>query len=255
MNLAGKRVLVTRPAGQLDGFAAALRAAGATPVAFPAIRIAPARDPDALDRALRKLACYEWLVLTSANGVAAVWSRLEALGLDGLPQALRVAAIGPKTAAALVARRVQPDFVPQEYVAEAILPGLGDLRDSWVLLPRADLARPALPRAIQLAGGLVHEIVAYRTLPAESNPAGLEALRQGVDVITFTSSSTVLNFLALLKKAGLQAGALPGQPIFACIGPITAATASEAGLPVSVVAREYTIEGLITALEAWEDHG
>jgi uroporphyrinogen-III synthase len=255
VNLAGKRVLVTRPSEQMAGFAAALRAAGAVPIPFPVIRIAPAPDPQVLDRALRKLACYDWLVLTSVNGVAAVWSRLAALDLPGIPANVRVAAIGPKTAAALEDRQVRPDFVPPEYLAEAILPGLGEMRDSWFLLPRADLARPALPNAIQQAGGLVHEIVAYRTLPAEIDPVGLEALRQGVDIITFTSSSTVRNFITLLQAAGLQADALAGRPVFACIGPITAGTAREEGLPVGVVAQEYTTEGLIEALRGLKVEG
>ncbi|HEX7975099.1 MAG TPA: uroporphyrinogen-III synthase [Anaerolineales bacterium] len=249
--LSGKRVLVTRPRAQMAEFAAALQAAGAEPVCLPVIEIGPAPDPIALDRALLKLGCYDWLALTSVNGVDAVWKRLQALHLTDLPPTLRVAAIGPKTAEALAGRGVTPDFVPEEYVAEALLPGLGDLRGRWVLLPRADLARPALAEAIRAAGGVAHEIAAYRTLPARPDPAGLEALKAGTDVVTFTSSSTVRNFAALASAAGLDPLRLPGSPVFACIGPITAATAQGEGFVVSVVAQEYTTAGLVQALETY----
>ena len=110
-----------------------------------------------------------------------------------------MAAIGPKTAEALKAHGVTPDFVPEEYVAEAILPGLGDLRGQWVLLPRAEIARKALPEAITAAGGVAHEIAVYQTLPAEPDAEGFAALRSGVDVITLTSPSTVQNFLAIVQ--------------------------------------------------------
>jgi uroporphyrinogen-III synthase len=252
MELTGKRVLITRPRHQAAGFAASLRAAGAEPVLFPTIRIAPLGHSPALDGALRHLANYDWLVLTSLNGVTQTWERLAVLGVPGLPAGLRVAAIGPHTAAALQAHGVQPAFVPAEYVAEAILPGLGDLRGRRVLLLRADRARPALAQAIRAAGGLPDEITVYQTLPAEADPAGLAALRQGVDVVTFTSASTVEHFVSLVTSAGLDPRALPGQPILACIGPITQAAACRHGLTVAVVASEYTTEGLIEALLAYE---
>jgi uroporphyrinogen-III synthase len=115
MNLSGTRILITRPRNQADEFAAALRAAGAEPLFFPAIQIRPLENPAALDRALRQLPCYAWVVFTSVNGVEAVWDRLEALGQPGIPQGVRVSAIGPKTAAALQAKGTEPDFVPDEY--------------------------------------------------------------------------------------------------------------------------------------------
>ena len=248
MNLTNARILITRPRRQADSFAIALRAAGAKPIFFPVIEIGPIDDTAPLDRALTSLTCYEWLVLTSVNGVEAVWKRFAALGLPGIPIGVRVAAIGPKTAAALQVRGVNPDFVPDEYVAEAILPGLGCLDRRWVLLPRADIARPALAQAIQATGGIAHEITVYRTLPANLDPAGLAALSTGVDVVTFTSSSTVRNFIALASAAGLNPFHLAGNPVFACIGPITGATAVEQGLPVEIVAETYTTEGLLKAL-------
>jgi uroporphyrinogen-III synthase len=253
MNLHGTRILITRPRRQAQEFAAALRTAGAEPVFFPTIEIRPLEDPSALDRALLQLSCYAWVVLTSVNGVTSVWERLAALGLPGLPHGVRVAAIGPKTAAALQARGVQPDFVPDEYVAEAVLPGLGELDGRWVLLPRADLARPALAQAILAAGGIAHAVTAYRTLPASPDPEDLQALREGVDIVTFTSSSTVRNFVALVQEAGLDPLHLPGEPLIACLGPITAATAVENGFTVSLVAAEYTTSRLLAALQEYRD--
>lgn len=248
MDLNAKKVLITRPRCQADEFAAALQQTGALAVFFPVIEIAAVEDPTALDQALSTLDSYHWLVLTSANGVLAVWERLQVLGITGLPSSLRVAAIGPKTAQALLAAGVQPDFVPDEYIAEAILPGMGALRGQRVLLLRADLARPALALAIRAAGGEAVEIAAYRTVPAGPDSAALLALQSGVQVVTFTSSSTVRNFCALARAAGLDPARLPGLPVLACIGPITAATARQEGLPVDLVAAEYTTAGLLQAL-------
>lgn len=242
------KVLVTRPRRQSDEFAQALRRAGIEPVLFPVIEIAPPVDTASLDHALLRLASYDWIVLTSVNGVEALWNRMRHLGIARLPEKARLAAIGPKTAAALRERGVTPDFVPEQYIAEAILPGLGDLHGRWVLLPRADLARPDLARLIQLQGGVAHEIAVYRTLPAQPDPQALQSLRLGVDVVAFTSSSTVRNFAALARRAGLDPLNLPGNPRFACIGPITAATAHQEGFPVAAVALEYTTQGLLQAI-------
>ncbi len=248
MDLNGKRILITRPKAQSAGFARRLKDLGAIPVFFPVIVIAPVKVNRALDKALRQLDQYDWLVLTSVNGVQVTWDRLSALEIKALPAHLKVAAIGPKTAAALRSVGISPDFVPDEYVAEAILPGLGELSGCRVLLLRADLARQALPQAIRQGGGVAHEFAVYNTVAAQPDPKGLRALRQGVDVVTFTSSSTVRNFISMLRQAGLDPAALPGKPLYACIGPVTAQTAAEEGLPAGLVAGEYTTEGLIKAL-------
>ncbi len=239
------RILVTRPRAQADAFLDGLRVAGFKPICLPVIEIQPVEENPELDQALANLEQYEWIVFTSVNGVEVVLSRLPA---GTVPR--RVAAIGPKTAKALRERGVMPEFVPDEYVAESILPGLGDVRGKRVLLPRAEIARKALPEAIRAAGGTAHEIAVYRTLPAEPDAAGLHALRQGVDWITFTSPSTVENFIELVRGAGLDPWRLPRQPKIACIGPITERAAREAGFEVALVAAEYTTEGLIQALKA-----
>ncbi len=250
MELTGARVLITRPRKQADEFAGALRQAGAVPILFPVIEIGPLKDYSVLDRVLCNLPAYDWLVLTSANGVEAVWERLASLGINGIPGTMKVAAIGPKTAAALASRGVLVSFMPEEYIAEAVLPGLGDLQGRKILLARADIARPALADAIRAVGGEAHELPAYRTLPARLEPGSLEELQAGVDIVTFTSSSTVQNFVALVGSAGLDPLHLPGDPLIACIGPITAATAGEHGFAVDVIASEYTTAGLLEALRS-----
>ncbi len=239
-----KRILVTRPRRQADGLVDGLRVAGFEPVCLPVIEIRPMEDNAALDEALQNLGHYDWIIFTSVNGVDIVFGRLP----EGakLPH---VAAIGPKTAEALRSRGVTPEFIPEEYVAEAILPGLGDVNGKRVLLPRAEIARKALPEAIRAAGGSAHEIAVYRTLPAQPDEAGLAALRDGVDWITFTSPSTVENFVEVVRGERLDPLSLPGNPRSACIGPITERAARAAGFAVTLVAKDYTTEGLVEALK------
>lgn len=244
-----KQILITRPRAQAGDFAERLHAAGFKPIFFPVIEIRPIENNIALERAWAKLDCYDWIVFTSVNAVEVV---LGDKGLGDRGRGVKVAAIGPKTAEVLQARGVTPDFVPDEYVAEAILPGLGDLRGKWVLLPRAEIARKALPEAIAQAGGVPHEISVYQTLPVQPDPECLAALRSGVDVITLTSPSTVQNFVAIARQNGLDPLHLPGNPLFACIGPITEQAAREEGLTNLVVAKEYTTEGLIEIIRTLE---
>jgi uroporphyrinogen III methyltransferase/synthase len=188
------------------------------------------------------------VVFTSLNAVEVVFDKFP--GFSGV--GVKFAAIGPKTAEALKARGITPDFIPQEYVAEAILPGLGDLKGKWILLPRAEIARKELPEAIVQAGGTAHEISVYKTLPTQPDPEALAALKSGVDVVTFTSASSVENFVAVLRYNKLDPLNLPNNPLFACIGPITEQAAREEGLANLVVAKEYTTEGLIEAVRSLE---
>jgi uroporphyrinogen-III synthase len=255
--LSGRRVVVTRPEEQAEGLCSRLRALGAEPVEFPVIAIAPPETGGPLDQAIARLSSYDWLIFTSVNGVEYFWARLEALeALAAGPAQFaaakvaaigpaKVAAIGPATATALRQRGVQVCLVPAEYRAEAILDEIGDVAGQTILLPRADIARPALADGLRGKGAQVDEVPAYRTVPAIPAAAAFDALRAGVDVITFTSSSTVHSFVA--QTAGLSYG----DPRVACIGPVTATTARELGLRVDVVAKEYTIDGLLEALDAW----
>ncbi len=238
-----KKILVTRPRGQAHEFVEGLKAAGFKPVCFPVIRIRPMQDNEQLDQALKNLDQYTWVVFTSVNGVESVFSRMSVA--ITIP---RVAAIGPKTAHALRRHGVEPEFVPDEYVAESILPGLGDLQGKRVLLPRAEIARKALPEAIFAAGGIAHEIAVYQTLPAKPDTQGLSALKKGVDWITFTSPSTVQNFVEIIRQQKMNPFQLKNNPKVACIGPITEKTAKAEGFTVDLVAKPYTTEGLVEAL-------
>ncbi len=236
-SLRGRRIVITRPAEKARRLADRLRSLGAVPIEFPTVRIEPA-DPGPLDDALRALGRFDWVVFTSANGVEAVCARLPAAGKDARDLAARkVAAIGPATAQALRQRGIEPALVPSEFVAEAILASLGDVRGQRFLLPRADIAREALAVGLRDGGADVTEVVAYRTVGAGGPLPDLS----DADAVTFTSSSTVRHFLTT--------GAQVGRAKVVCIGPVTAATARELGLVVDAVADEYTEDGLIQALE------
>ena len=243
-----KKVVITRARAQTDEFADKLRAAGFAPIYFPVIEIQPIENNTALERAISKLSCYEWIVFTSTNAVEVVLDQFPTAGWHDV----KTAAIGPKTAETLKSRGIEPNFVPQEYIAEAILPGLGDLIGKWILLPRAEIARKELPEAISNAGGIAHEITAYKTISAEPDIKELETLRAGVDIVTFTSASTVENFVAIARQNNLDPINLPNNPVFACIGPITQQAAKDAGLRKVVVAKEYTTDGLLEAIKTLE---
>jgi uroporphyrinogen-III synthase len=251
--LASLRVVVTRPIDQAEELCNRLRALGAEPVLFPTITIAPPEAGGPLDQAIARLADYDWIVFTSVNGVEQFWKRLEKVGAHGRaplrPTGLsayrgKIAAIGPATAEAVCQRGASVQLIPAEYRAEAILGEIGDVAGLRILLPRADIARPALANGLRLMGALVDDVPAYRTVPGAPPPAAFNALREGVDVITFTSSSTVRNFVSLTKDLDY------GNPLIACIGPVTADTARELGLRVDVMAQEYTVDGLLDALQA-----
>jgi len=246
------KVLITRPRSQADDFAERLREAGFEPIYFPVIEIRPIENNTELEKAIKNLEKYDWVVFTSVNAVPPTVSPHFLQKWGECPEGTRgvkVAAIGPKTADALRKHNIEPDFIPDEYVGEAILSGLGDVKNKWVLLPRAEIAREELPREIVRAGGIAHEIVVYKTLPAKIDIEGLAALKSGVDVITFTSASTVENFVAIVKQNGLDPLNLPNDPLFACIGPITEQAAKEAGFQNIIVAKEYTTDGLIEVIQ------
>jgi uroporphyrinogen III methyltransferase / synthase len=235
--LVGRRIVITRPAERAGRLAEKLASLGAVPVVFPTIRI-EAAEPGPLVDAARELDGFDWVIFTSASGVEAFFARLADAGKDARDVSRRkIAAIGPVTAAALRERGVEPALVPPEYVAEAILAALGEVRGSRFLLPRADIAREALADGLRERGAEVTEVAAYRTVGADGPPPDLG----DADAVTFTSSSTVRHFVA--------SGARLPRAKVVCIGPVTAATARELGLAVSAVATAYTEDGLIEALE------
>lgn len=227
---------------------------GAEVLAAPAIRIEPLAD-DALAplaAALRDLARYRWVIFTSQNTVRVVFERMAAWGHS--PRALStvpIAAIGPATATALGEQGITAELVPPRFVAESVVEALaerGGLEGANVLLPRAEEARDTLPEGLRALGAKVELVPVYRTVAAGGEGKALAAaLREGaVDAVTFTSSSTVRHFVELVGRA---AAASPRYAA-AVIGPVTAATARELGLPVQIEATEYTVPGLVAALVA-----
>lgn len=248
--LFGKRVLVTRTRAQASALRDMLARRGAQPIELPTIRIEPPEDYAELDAALANIAAYDWAVFTSANGVDAVFGRLEALGLDARAlHGVKVGAIGPATAAALRGRGIAADFVPRSFVAESVVEGMRayDLAGRRALLPRADIARAALSEGLAALGMRVDDVTAYRTgTPPDSAGRARAVLDEGIDIATFTSSSTVRNLCALLDG---NIEALQDVTI-ACIGPITAQAAVDLGLKIDIMASEYTIAGLVRAIES-----
>ena len=248
--LFGKRMLVTRTRAQAGALSALLAEQGAEPIELPTIEIRPPDDYSAFDSALRCLGSYGWVVFSSVNAVDAVFGRLRALKLDARAfGSAKVAAIGAATSASLERHGVVADLVPKDFVSEALVEGLKamEIEGQRVLLPRADIAPDSLPNALSELGAEVEQVTAYRTVTPEDSAQRLqEALEAGIDVATFTSSSTVQNLVGLLNG---EPEAL-GDATIACIGPVTAATARGLGLKVGIVAREHTVAGLVDALEA-----
>jgi uroporphyrinogen-III synthase len=280
--LAGIRVLVGRAKHQAGALSAELRQCGADVIEIPFIEIRKPKSFRPLDAALKSLSCYDWLILTSVNGVEAMWARMEKLRLprsgknrEGhdfsravktqdksralAPEGrrLRIAAIGPATKKAIEQRGWKVDVVPKEYVAESVIRSLKrKVKGKRVLLVRAKVARDVIPRELRRAGAQVDVVEAYETVVPQSSRRKLRvALRNEKlrpHVVTFTSSSTVRNFVELI---GLRLGSTKGKSRpelegvgMASIGPVTSATLRELGLPVDISAKEFTIPGLVQAI-------
>jgi len=243
----GRRVLVTRPEGR--DLCARLQALGWDARWVPTVALGEVESGGPLDAALRRLDTYDWVVVTSAAGVRAVFQRLRSLGLP-VPTVPRWAAVGPATAQALQAQGIEPSFVPDRYLTRAIATGLGEVAGRRVLLPRADAASHELPRLLRQRGAHVDQVVAYRTVegPEESREPLRRILAEGIDAVLFTSGSTVRGFARLVDD---PAAALAGV-LVACIGPVTARAVGELGLHPDLVAAEHTTDGLIAALQRRE---
>lgn len=248
--LFGKRIVITRAREQASELSERLRSLGAEPVEFPTIRIEdPAEGYAAMDAALSSLASYDWTVFTSANAVERTFRRMESLGLDARAfGAAKVAAIGPATAEALRARGIRPDFAPTEFVAEAVLAQFPEpVKGKRILIPRAVEARELLPDAWREQGATVDVVPAYQTVLESEGAEEVRAMLAAgeIDAITFTSSSTVKNFVSAM--AGTP---VPETAMLVAIGPATAQTCRELLREPDRLATEHTIEGLITALTA-----
>ncbi|MGM0453899.1 MAG: uroporphyrinogen-III C-methyltransferase [Thermodesulfobacteriota bacterium] len=250
--LFGKRIVVTRARKQASDMIEKLSALGAECLEYPVIRVVAPEDPTPMDAAIERLSTYHWIVFTSVNGVDAFFERLSQNGHDtrALGQ-IKTAAIGPATAARMQANGLHADIIPESYRAESVIAAFEkqDVSEKKILLPRAAEARPILPAELSKMGADVDEIAAYHTLLDNSEAAPLiDRLRQkSVDMVTFTSSSTVTNFKSLLPADEFDR--LVSGVTVAAIGPITADTARENGFSVDVVAKSYTIDGLCEAIQ------
>jgi len=270
--LSGVRLLVGRARHQAGALSGELRKLGATVLEIPFIEIRAPRSFKPLDSALRNLERYDWLILTSVNGVEAMWERLDKLRLTKkILNHLRVAAIGPATKKAIEQRGGKVDVVPKEYVAESVVRSLRrQVKGKRVLLVRAKVARDVIPRELRRAGAHVDVVEAYETVVPQASCRRLRDVvanpRRRPHVITFTSSSTVRNFVDLLggsRSAVRTQRAVRGQDcprhtstahpgldglLLASIGPVTSATLCELGLRADIVAKEFTIPGLVKAI-------
>jgi uroporphyrinogen-III synthase len=255
--LAGCRVLVSRARKQAGALSSQLRELGCGVIEIPFIEIRKPSSYKPLDTALRNLAGYDWLILTSVNGVEALFARLGKLKLNrGALSHLKIAAIGPATKKAIEAHDVHVQVTPKEYVAESVVSALHRrVKGKRILLVRAKVARDVIPRELRKAGASVDVIEAYETVAPESSRKRLQAAVMSArrpHAITFTSSSTVKNFVGLLGLRAARAALKKSGPErgihSASIGPVTSATLRELGLPVDIEAREYTIPGLVAAL-------
>lgn len=257
--LTGLRILVGRARHQASALSAGLRSLGAEIVEIPFIEIRRPSSFKPLDATLKNILAYDWLILTSVNGVEAVGERIRRLRLRESQLAhLKIAAIGPATAHAVERLGLNVYVIPQEYVAESVVKSLRDrVKGKRVLLARAKVARDVIPRELRKLGARVDVVEAYETVMPPSSRRRLLALlrdpKRRPNVITFTSSSTVRNFVALLSAKSRRQGRLRHVALldgikFASIGPVTSSTLREFGMTPHVEARKYTIPGLLEAI-------
>jgi uroporphyrinogen-III synthase len=251
--LSGKRILITRAHHQAAEMARELEALGAQVVSIPTIEIRPPQSFQPLDKALKKLPAYDWLILTSVNGVSALKKRIEKVDMHiGMLRHLHIAAIGPATRDAAQALGLKVALMPAEYIAESVVDALKDrVAGKRILLVRAKVARDVIPQELRRYGAEVDVAEAYETVVPTNSAEKLRALLADESsrphVITFTSSSTAANFVTLLGT-----GVSPKQTVLgialASIGPVTTATLRESGLSADIEAVNYTVSGLVDAI-------
>ena len=260
------RVVVTRTVDQANEFAAMLRQAGFAPLLFPAIAL-EALPPAPLDAALEELASFDWLIFTSGNGVDFFFRRIEEREVANIGSRQdtgtknhslggfaplrenrpRIAVVGQATADKLTTRNIPIAFMPDQFVGEALVAGLGDLTGQKVLLPRAKIGRPEIATLLRAAGAEWVEVALYDTVTAVPTAEAQQTLAQGFEVVSFTSPSSVRNFLQLI--AGQTAiERWVETAVILCIGPITAEAAVANGLPHPLAPDKYTLDNMITAL-------
>ena len=247
--LFGKRVLVTRARSQASRLASGLTALGAIVVECPAIKSVAVKDTDDLDASLCRLSKYEWVAFASPNGVNQVFERLNVLGMDARSfHGCNVAAVGPATVDALKQRGVIADLTPDTYTAEGLVDKFRStgLAPKSALVFKSDIGRETLPEGLRRLDAEVTEVAAYQTVLAEdSADVAVRAFEDGIDIVTFTSSSTVKNLRRLLGGNVTPIN----NCVVACMGPVTASTAQSFGLRVDIIPEEQSISGLVSAIE------
>jgi len=252
--LTGCRVLVSRAQEQADALSSPLRNLGCQVIEIPFIEIRDPQSYEPLNSALRNLANYDWLILTSVNGVDALFRRMTRKRVEKSALAnLKIAAIGPATKRAIEQHGLEVAITPKEYIAESVVAALRDQVESKrVLLVRAKVARDVIPLQLCKAGAQVEVVEAYETVVPKSSRGLLRAVlssEKRPHAVTFTSSSTVRNFVSLLGLRGARLALKPYSGVHtASIGPVTSATLREFGLPVDIEAKDYTIPGLVEAI-------
>jgi len=249
--LFGRRIVITRAADQAAEFSERLRALGADAIELPVIALEPPSDPAPLDQAIENLADYDWLIFTSANGVRFFLDRLDQSAHDLRSLRARICAIGPATRKAVEALHLKVDLMPEEYVAESLVKTFTteNVAGKKILIPRAAMARDVIPVELEKLGAKVDVVEAYRNIVPPDAPRRAHPIFSGEkkpDWITFTSSSTVKNLLAITGRE-----ALDGVRI-ASIGPVTSATLREHGLTVDAEAKQFTLDGLIEAILSYQ---
>ena len=249
--LFGKKIVITRPEDQAAGFIRTLSELGAGCLLFPTITILPPANWKELDKAIKSLSQYDWILFTSVNGVKYFFKRLDFQKKDTrYLKGINIGAIGPGTAAALMDMGINPDLIPDQYWAEGVVEGLKQslLDGKRILLPRPVIARDYIPKKLTELGATVDVAEAYQTVKPDYSQQQLSTMFKdsAIDMLTFTSPSTVDNFFALLKGQSILKELLKAK--VACIGPITAQRAAEKGLKVDIGPDEYTVDALTKAI-------
>jgi uroporphyrinogen III methyltransferase/synthase len=250
--LFGKRILVTRARHQASALSRLLAERGAKPIELPVIDIQIQADNPDLETAIANLAEYQWIIFTSANGVDAFFKKLRSRRLDSrILHGLKIGTIGPATSQVLEQRGIIPDFCPRIFTSEGMLDDLKnqEIAGQHFLLLRADIAGKELANGLIRMGAKVSDIAVYKTIPVNGSVARIKKMLEAgeIDMVTFTSSSTVTNLAAAFDPGKVSLNGV----IAACIGPKTAETAIKAGLKVDILAQEQTIQGLVEAIEQY----
>ena len=249
--LSGKTIVITRPKNQAKDFAESLSSAGARVVIAPTIRISPPSSYARLDAALRHLKAYDALIFTSQNSVEQFFNRAKKVGLKKLPRPKKLFAIGPQTAASLRRHGWHAAKSPEIHRGEELAEALGDVRGLRLLIPRAKVAREELPKILRTKGACVEVVEAYRTLPDKKAAKRLrrEIARGIIDAVTFTSASTVREFVEQIGKPACRR--LFKKVAAASIGPVTSSALKSYGINPSLQARKATLRSLIQELQRY----